>query len=461
MDFKGGYLVVAILCGGLGTRLWPLSRELMPKQFVKLNNSYSLFQETILRNINFSENFFVLTNKIHYFLAYDEINDLNTTKKYNYILEDVSKNTAASLLFLALNLKKDEVIFSTPSDHVIENNDEYKEAIQKAKQIANEGKIALFGIKPKGPDTAYGYIKDSKNGVEFFEKPEIEIAKKYFQSGEFYWNSGMFCFKAGSLIREFELYNKEFLEKCKNVFKKAKIQNELIRIDSMHELESISIDHAIMEKSKNLELIKSNFKWSDVGSFSALRDEYPKDANNNRTNTELIALDSNNNFALGKKLIATIGVDNLIIVDTEDSLLITNQNESQRVKEVVKILQEKNNPICKIHKIVHRPWGSYEVLMEDRNYKIKRIIVKPNKRLSLQKHFHRNEHWIVVSGSAIVKVENREFILNQNESTYIPMGNIHRLENQGKINLIIIEVQVGEYLGEDDIIRLEDDFNRE
>ena len=453
-------MIIAILCGGLGTRLWPLSRELMPKQFVKLNNGYSLFQKTILRNINLGERFFILTNKIHYFLAYDEVNDLNTTKQYSYILEDESKNTAASLLFLALSVKEDEIILSIPSDHIIENNDAYLDSITKAKEKAEEGYIALFGIKPKNANTGYGYIKDSIHGVEFFEKPKLEIAKEYVKSENFYWNSGMFCFKAKNLIKEFEIHNRDFLEKCKKAMKNAKKQNDLIRIDSMHELENLSIDNAIMEKSKNLKLVKSSFEWNDVGSFSALKDEYPKDGELNSTNTNLIAIDSNNNFVLGDKLIATIGVNNLIIIDTKDSLLIANENESQRVREVVKILQDRNDPLCKIHTIVHRPWGSYEVLMENQNYKIKRIIVKPNKRLSLQKHFHRNEHWIVVSGSAIVKLENKEFILNQNESTYIPMGNIHRLENKGKIDLVIIEVQVGEYLGEDDIIRIEDDFNR-
>lgn len=456
-------MVIAILCGGSGTRLWPLSRELMPKQFVSLINNSSLFQETIIRNLEFSDNFCIVTNDKHYFLAKDEIEKIQTkNKNYNYILESISKNTAAALLFVALNSKKDDIILALPSDHIIKNKDSYKNAIIEAKKLAQNNNIVVFGIKPTSPNIGYGYIKDNKNNIEFFEKPNEKDAIKYLEDGNYYWNSGMFCFKAQVLIDEFKLYKPELFKECKNALNLSDIEVNFkrLKIDDCKNIEEISIDYAIMEKSTKLKLVKSDFIWNDVGSFDALKNEYPKDSNNNASNTDLIALDSQNNFILSNKLTATIGINDLIIVDTMDSLLITKSGQSQKIKDVVKILKDKNSELCKIHRVVYRPWGSYGILLDGLGYKIKQIIVKPKKRLSLQKHFHRNEHWVIVSGSAIVTLEEKDFFLKANESTYIPMGNIHRLENPGKINLIIIEVQVGEYLGEDDIIRIEDDFNR-
>ncbi|RAX53052.1 mannose-1-phosphate guanylyltransferase/mannose-6-phosphate isomerase [Helicobacter sp. 16-1353] len=455
-------MVIAILCGGSGTRLWPLSRELMPKQFVSLVNHSSLFQQTIIRNIEFSNDFCIVTNDKHYFLALDEIEQIQAENvKYRYILESVSKNTAAALLFVALSSKKDDIILALPSDHIIKDNDSYKNAILQAQTLAMEGNIVVFGIKPTSANTGYGYIKEDKNGIEFFEKPDKATAKNYIEN-DYYWNSGMFCFKAEVLINEFKLYKPELLESCKIALDSAVNENSFKRIrkEYSNDIEEISIDYAIMEKSKKLKLVKGDFAWNDVGSFDALKNEYPKDSNNNASNTELIALDSKNNFIISNKLTATIGVDDLVIIDTTDSLLVSKAGESQKIKEIVKILKDKNSELCKIHSTAYRPWGSYTILLDATNYKIKQIVVKPKKRLSLQKHFHRSEHWVVVSGSAIVTLENKEFFLKANESTYIPMGNVHRLENPGKIDLVIIEVQVGEYLGEDDIVRIEDDFNR-
>lgn len=459
-------MVIAILCGGSGTRLWPLSRELMPKQFVSLI-SESLFQQTILRNINFGNSFCIVTNDKHYFLALDEIEKINSNAninniEFNYILESVSKNTAAALLFVALKANVDDIILAIPSDHIIKDMESYSKAILEAKELAHQGNIVVFGIKPTSPNTGYGYIKDSKNGIEFFEKPDKDTAQHYLEDGNYYWNSGMFCFKAGVLIDEFKAYKPDLLNQCKLALDSAINSNAFFRIkaeDSI-DIEEISIDYAIMEKTKKLKLVKADFKWNDVGSFDALRDEYPKDSNNNASNTDLITIDSKNNFILSNKLTATIGIDDLIVVDTTDSLLISKAGESQKIKEIFKILKSKNSPLAQIHSTAYRPWGSYSVLLDAQNYKIKKIVVKPKKRLSLQKHFHRSEHWIVVSGSAIVTLGDKEFFLKANESTYIPMGQIHRLENPGKIDLVMIEVQVGEYLGEDDIVRIEDDFNR-
>ncbi|RDU62655.1 mannose-1-phosphate guanylyltransferase/mannose-6-phosphate isomerase [Helicobacter sp. MIT 14-3879] len=456
-------MVITILCGGSGTRLWPLSRELLPKQFVKLINNSSLFQQTLIRNAGISNNFQIVTNESHYFLAQDEIESINIKlESIDYILEGLPKNTAAALLFSALSVKEDDIILAIPSDHIIKDIENYNKAILEADKLAKDGNIVLFGIKPNSPNTGYGYIKDSKNGLEFIEKPSEIKAKEYLSDGNYYWNSGMFCFKASILIEEFKIYQKDLFKECKKAFENAKISQNITRIkpQDMKNIKDISIDYAIMEKSKKLKLLKANFTWNDVGSFDALKNEYKKDSNNNISNTNLIALESSNNFVFSNKTTATIGINDLIIIDTVDSLLITKEGESQKIKEVVKILKENNSELCQIHRTVYRPWGSYSVLLDGDKYKIKQIIVKPKKRLSLQKHFHRNEHWIVVSGSAIVTIEDKEFILKSNESTYIPMGSVHRLENPGKIDLIIIEVQAGEYLGEDDIIRLEDDFNR-
>ena len=302
----------------------------------------------------------------------------------------------------------------------------------------------------------------NKGFKEFFEKPDTAKAKKYVESNEYYWNSGMFCFKASVLIDEFKLYKPDLLSLCNNALDSATKQNnfKFLKEEDCIDIEEISIDYAIMEKSKKLKLVKSNFIWNDVGSFDALKDEYPKDSNNNASNTDLIAIDSTNNFILSNKFIATIGINDLIIIDTIDSLLISKKGETQKVKDIVKILKSNNSPLAQIHSTAYRPWGNYSVLLDAQNYKIKKIVVKPKKRLSLQKHFHRNEHWVVVSGSAIVTLGEKEFFLKENESTYIPMGQVHRLENPGKIDLVMIEVQVGGYLGEDDIVRLEDDFNR-
>ena len=459
-------MIIAVLCGGSGTRLWPLSREFMPKQFVSLINE-SLFQQTILRNLAFSNDFCIVTNNKHYFLALDEIEKIKeksniSNAKFDYILESISKNTAAALLFIALNAKPSDIILALPSDHIIKDMQSYNKAILEAKELAENGNIVVFGIKPTNPNTGYGYIKDGKNGVEFFEKPDTAKAKKYVESNEYYWNSGMFCFKASVLIDEFKLYKPDLLSLCNNALDSATKQNnfKFLKEEDCIDIEEISIDYAIMEKSKKLKLVKSNFIWNDVGSFDALKDEYPKDSNNNASNTDLIAIDSTNNFILSNKFIATIGINDLIIIDTIDSLLISKKGETQKVKDIVKILKSNNSPLAQIHSTAYRPWGNYSVLLDAQNYKIKKIVVKPKKRLSLQKHFHRNEHWVVVSGSAIVTLGEKEFFLKENESTYIPMGQVHRLENPGKIDLVMIEVQVGGYLGEDDIVRLEDDFNR-
>ena len=352
-----------------------------------------------------------------------------------------------------MNLAYDEIVLVTPSDHLIKDEKEYEKVLKKAKEFARDNKLVTFGITPTFAETGFGYI-ESINEFDvkaFHEKPDFETATSYLKAGNYYWNSGMFMFKAGVFLDELEKYSPEIYNKSQDAFNNAS-KDEIIRIkhDDMIAIPEDSIDYAVMEKSDIVKVVPSNISWSDVGSFDSLFEELPKDENNNTINEKYIAIDSKNNFVYGKdKVIATIDVNDLIIVDTGDALLISKKGSSQKVKKVVERLKETKSELHNIHLTGYRPWGTYTVLEESNGYKIKRIEVKPGKRLSLQKHFHRNEHWIVVSGTATVTVGNNKYYVRPNESTYIKMGEIHRLENEGKIPVILIEAQVGEYTGEE------------
>jgi mannose-1-phosphate guanylyltransferase len=473
-----------ILCGGNGTRLWPLSRKLMPKQFLKIFNGKSLFQKTIERNSLFCNNFAIVTNEEQYFLSLDQLEELDSQKlviKPKFFLEEMGKNTAPAIAFVAFESNEEDILFVTPSDHLIKNEQEYKKTVLKAKELAEKGYLVTFGIKPTEPNTGYGYIESkgklkingelkSLDVVQFHEKPDIETAKKYLmvnnrytdnQSTSYYfWNSGMFMFKAGIYLEELQKHAPEIYEACKKIYENniihySSLTNHCFRITNMQEIPDISIDYAVMEKSDKIKVVPSNFEWNDVGSFDCLIDEIDS--------KEAIEIDSKNNFYYSdnnKKVIATIDLEDFIIIDTKDALLITKKGQTQKVKNIVEQLKINHYPLLTTHSTVHRPWGTFETLIDENGYKIKRIIVKPGKRLSLQKHFHRSEHWIVVSGTATVTVGNEKKLVRPNESTYINMGEIHRLENEGKIPVVLIEAQVGEYTGEDDIVRLEDDYNR-
>jgi len=450
-----------ILCGGSGTRLWPISRTLMPKQFVKLFEKKSLFQLTVERNAKICDNQFIVSNAEQYFLALDQLEELNKSNN-QYLLEPVGRNTAPAIALACLALPKDEIVLVTPSDHLIKDEEAYAKVLQKAQTLANEDNLVTFGITPTFAETGFGYIEaDGEDVKAFHEKPNSQTAQKYVDAGNYYWNSGMFCFKAGIFLEELQKYAPKLYETSKIAFENAS-HEEMIRIkhDDMLAIPEDSIDYAVMEKSNRVKVVPSTIKWSDVGSFDALFEELPKDKNNNTQNDKHIAIDSKNNLIYGSgKYIATIDVEDLIIVDTGDALLVSKKGSSQKVKEVVKEIK-KTTDLHHIHLTAHRPWGTYTVLEGTPSYKIKRIVVKVGKRLSLQKHFHRNEHWIVVSGTATVTVGNEKKLVRPNESTYIKMGEIHRLENEGKIPVVLIEAQVGEYTGEDDIVRIEDDFER-
>jgi len=460
-----------ILCGGSGTRLWPLSRTLMPKQFVKLFEGKSLFQLTIERNAPMCAEQLIVSNSEQYFLALDQLEELTThhsTLTTRYLLEPIGRNTAPAIALACMALKSDDVVFVTPSDHLIKDQQAYENAVNKAIAYAKKDFLVTFGIKPTFPETGFGYIEARVvNGesldvscmdvIKFHEKPDMQTAIEYLainhsplttHHSQFLWNSGMFCFKAGVFLAELENYAPEMFLTCKKAYEHAK-HDEMIRIgyEDMLCIPEDSIDYAVMEKSQKVKVVPSDIGWSDVGSFDALSHELDND--------------DSNNFVFSHKHVSMIDVKDLIVIDTEDALLISQKGSSQKVKEIVSKLKTQNLSLTTTHATVHRPWGTFTVLEDKPGYKIKQIMVKPGKRLSLQKHFHRNEHWIVVSGTATVTVEDKTYLIRENESTYIKAGEIHRLENQGKIPIILIEAQVGSYTGEDDIVRIEDDYSRE
>ncbi|WP_201352016.1 mannose-1-phosphate guanylyltransferase/mannose-6-phosphate isomerase [Hydrogenimonas urashimensis] len=457
-----------ILCGGNGTRLWPISRKLMPKQFIKLFDGQSLFQMTVKRNSAFCRSQFIVSNEDQYFLAIDQIEEINDGRAYNirhtaFLLEPVGRNTAPAIALACFAIDAEQVVLVTPSDHLIKDQAAYEKVIKRAAKLAEAGHMVTFGIQPDSPNTGYGYIEaNGEDVVAFHEKPDAQTARSYLESGRFFWNSGMFCFKAGVYLEELQTHAPEIFEASKKAYERAKL-NGMIRIglDEMESIPEESIDYAVMEKSRNVKVVPADIGWNDVGSFDALDEEYPKDSDGNTATEKLIAINSRNNLIVGhERTIATIEVEDLYIVDTPDALLVGKKGTSQKIKEVVARLKKQESELPNIHLTVHRPWGTYTVLENSDRYKIKKIMVKPGKRLSLQKHYHRNEHWIVVSGTALVRVGDDERIVRANESTYIPMGELHRLENPGKIPLILIEAQVGEYTGEDDIVRIDDDFDR-
>ena len=457
-------MINVILCGGYGTRLWPISRENMPKQFLKMFNDESLYQMTLKRNSKICEKGCIVSNADQFFLAIDQFEEIKKDVKYKEleaVVEPFGRNTAGSIAFSAF--LNDDILFVTPSDHKIDANEKYYEAVKKAEKFAKEGYLVVFGIKPKYPETGYGYIEtDGENVIKFHEKPDLQTAQEYIKSGNFYWNSGMFMFHSKTYLEELKKYAPDVYNSTKVAIEKAK-RGEYIRIlsEDMEKIPDISVDYAVMEKSKKIKFVELNVDWNDVGSFDALDKELEKDENGNTKRDNLVALNSKNNFVFGKyKTIALSHVNDLIVVDTPSALLVTKKGKSQSIKDIVKILKKENPDIVKYGRTVYRPWGYYINLLEDEKYKVKLLKINPHKRLSLQKHFHRSEHWVVVSGTATIVKGDKKFILKPNESTYIPMGEIHRIENNGKIPLKIIEVQVGEYLGEDDIVRIEDDFGR-
>jgi mannose-1-phosphate guanylyltransferase len=469
-----------ILCGGSGTRLWPISRTYFPKQFYKFINNMSLFQLTALRNAKLCGDFLIVTNKEQYFIALDQLEEIGI-KNYRFILEPVSRNTAAAVALSCFDGVKNnaDLLFITPSDHLIKNTGAYEKAIDIARGASMKGNIIMFGIKPAYPETGYGYIevvpKDFPSSLNenildvssFKEKPDKQTAEGYISKGNFYWNSGMLMLKPEALLKELNGLRPDIYENSKQAYENASKENQAdmirVRERDMIKIEEDSIDFALLEKTKLVRVIPSDIGWSDLGNFDSIYNELEKDENNNAVDSAegTLNFNSRNNLIMSNgKMIATIDIEDLIIINTDDAILISKKGSSQGVKKIVDELKRRNSELHTHHLTVHRPWGSYTVLLESNLYKLKKITVKPNAKLSLQKHFHRSEHWIVTSGTALVTVGDKKTLLKANESTYIPIGFVHRLENPGLIPLVIIEAQVGEYLKEDDIVRLEDDYNR-
>lgn len=449
-------MINVVLCGGNGTRLWPLSRTLYPKQFNKLISERSFFQMTVTRNREICEQTMIVSNEEQYFLALDHLEEVGVNAS-QFILEPVGRNTAPAIALACLAANEDQLLLVTPSDHIVKNIKNYIECVNQAKSLAEQGYLVTFGITAHYPETGFGYIESRGiDVISFKEKPNRELAEHYITSGNYFWNSGMFLFKAGVFLQELQEHAPEIYEQSLFAFNHSKKRDEIIRIgiDDMLQIPSDSIDFALMEKSKIVKMVPSDIDWSDLGSFESLYAELPKDENMNTMNDKIIGIDSSRNLIVSdERLIAAIDIDDLIIIDTPDALLVSKQGSSQKVKAVVEELRVRKSELPDNHVTAYRPWGNHTVLDATMNYKIKKVIIKPGRRLSTQRHYHRNEHWIVVRGTALVSLNGEKSLLRTNESTFIPMGEEHSVENPGKIDLCLIEVQVGEYINEDDVIR--------
>lgn len=472
-------LIPTILCGGAGSRLWPVSREQHPKPFIRLADGQSLLQKAFLRGAQLPGVVEVLTvtNRELFFKTEDEFREVNAGGvATSFILEPFGRNTAPAIVAAALQVAKthgdDAIMLILAADHLIADQSAFEQAVLKATELAALGKLVTFGIQPEAPETGYGYIEADGNTVlRFVEKPSLEKAQEYLASGRFLWNSGMFCFSAGSLLREMEKYHPQIVADMRVCLAQSRasegkgfVQVELDP-ETFASVSEDSIDYAVMEKSDQVAVVPCNIGWSDIGSWSALGDLDLADANGNRVQGEAM-LHATHNCTIQNsdqsngRLIATVGVKNLIIIDTPDAVLIADKSCAQDVKHIYAQLKLNGHEAHKLHRTVHRPWGAYTVLEEGIGFKIKRIEVNPGAKISLQMHHHRSEHWVVVSGIAKVINGESELIVNTNESTYIPAGNRHRLENPGPLTLVMIEVQSGAYVGEDDIERFEDSYGR-
>lgn len=468
-----------ILCGGIGTRLWPLSRKLMPKQFYPLINGKSLFEDTVLRNLDVCDGYLLATNQDQYLLAVNQLlsHDL---KESGGVIEPCGRNTAPAIALTCFGLTSDEVILVTPSDHLISNKTEYHKVLRQAEKLALEGNLVTFGIKPTFPETGFGYIeaaKDSTSGsfnvISFKEKPVLSVAEDYLRSGNYYWNSGMFCFKAGVFLEELKKYSPNVYSTCKTVYEgcsNSRIDNGCSPdYESMMNIPSISIDYAVMEKSEKVKVVPSDIGWSDLGSFDSVYDEMYNPVKENAVlcGNEPILINSTQNLIMSdgtlssNRKIVCVDVADLLIVDSEDALLVVKRGSSQKVKEVVSILQRENSSLLNTPVTVKRPWGNYTLLQDMPTFKVKRLEITPGKRLSLQYHHKRQEHWTIVEGIAKIQIGEEIKTYSRNDSIYISTGSKHRLENIGQIPLVIIETQIGTYFGEDDIIRVDDDWNRD
>ena len=468
-------ILPVILSGGAGTRLWPLSRELYPKQLLPLASDKTMLQETVQRLVGIPElaKPLIVCNDAHRFMVAEQMRQLDK-EPHSIILEPCGRNTAPAVAIAALygqELEADPILLVLPADHLIEDASRFHQAVQLGAAQAGQGALVTFGIVPTQPEIGYGYIRADQNHAdsvypvaEFVEKPDLETAKSYLASGDYYWNSGMFMFRASRYLEELARYQPEMLTACQNAFGSMAGDLDFQRLDetAFAACPADSIDYAVMEKTDQAVVIPLAAGWNDIGAWSALWDVHPHDADGNVLIGDVLTEAANNCYLhASSRLIATVGVNDLVVVETADAVLVASREQVQNVKGIVEQLQQMQRNEALLHRRVNRPWGAYEGVDVGERFQVKRITVNPGASLSLQKHHHRAEHWIVVKGTAKVTCGENVMLLSENQSTYIPLGEVHRLENPGQIALEIIEVQSGSYLGEDDIIRYEDNYGRE
>lgn len=466
-----GKIQPIILAGGTGSRLWPLSRELYPKQLLELTDDTSLLQTTILRVNRLPEVLppIVIVGENHRFITLSQIEELASSVECTIILEPMGRNTAPAICAAAEYCKEygdDVTLLILPADHVVMDEAKFIEAVKDASRMAEGGAVVTFGIQPTSPETGYGYIEKGKGNavVSFKEKPDLLLAEQYLNKGNYFWNSGMFAFSIRTVTEEMTAFAPEMVACMTEAVQKGSADGPFYRLDktAMARCESDSIDYALMEKTAKAAVVIADIGWSDIGSWKALWDVLEKDARGNVIKGDVLLEDSRNCLVRSEKtLVAAIGLEDTVIVETADAVLVAPLSRAQDVKTVVKRLKKESRKEFNLHTTVYRPWGSYTVLEEHPRFQIKRITVSPGAKLSLQMHHHRHEHWVVVSGTALVVNGDQEILLHENQSTYIPAGTQHRLENPGVIGLELIEVQNGSYLGEDDIVRFEDVYGRE
>ena len=457
-----------VLAGGSGTRLWPLSRAGHPKQFLALNGEDSLLQATMkrLEGLNI-ESSVTICNEEHRFFVAEQLREIN--KLGSIILEPVMRNTAPAIALAAFEAEGDPLLLVLAADHIIKDEPAFIRSVTEAIPLAEAGKLVTFGIMPNEPHTGYGYVKKGNEVTggfvvdRFVEKPSNEIAQEYVNSGDYYWNSGMFLFRASRYLEELKKYCPNIFDACQMALEGAKTDLDFMRInnDRFAECPAKSVDYAVMEKTADAVVVPMNAGWSDIGSWTSLWNVSKKDEQGNVSHGDVLMHNTNNSFVrTDDKLVTTIGVNDLVIISTKDALMVAHKNSAEDTKVIVQKLKRSHRSECEFHREVFRPWGKFETLDNDNRYKTKLITVKPKSRLSIQKHYYRSECWIVISGVAKVINGDKTFLLAENESTYIPAGTIHCLENTEDTDLEIIEVQSGSYLGEDDIVRFDDLYGR-